>query len=159
MLRKIYNLIIYAAVVAYTILETFWEYVSDVLFTYTPLRLFSIKIHDTLENKSEYLILAVFILHFVAMEAAAIMSGKAFLSGNIMLGLLMYLVKGILAVPVFRFFTVEKEHLLKFKFIRVSYELVTWIKSSEYFIKVTAMFKKLKAQLLVKVRKIYQDWC
>ena len=156
MLRKLYDLLIYTAVLVYTVLETFWEYVSDVLFTYTPLRLFSIKIHAALENKSEYLILTVFMLHFVAMEAAAISSGRAFLSGHILLGFSLYLLKGAIAVPVFRFFSVEKEHLLKFNFIRVIYDFVRWIKSSHYFIKVTGMFKKAKARVLVKIREFYK---
>ena len=138
----------------YMAFETVWETVSDWVFSYTPLLLFSERIHLWLIGQSRWLVLAVYLIHFAAMQSFAVISGKMFIAGNVVSGVVFYVGKGVLAIPTVRFFTMEKSRLLTFSPIRWVYSLVVFIKSSEPYQFIARLAATIKQAIKHSAKKL-----
>ncbi len=124
--------------------ESVWDAVSDWVFSYTPLLVFSDRVHRILVDRSKWLVLVVYLVHFVTMQSFAVLSGKMFLTGNIVAGVLFYIGKGLLAIPTIRFFVMEKPRLVTFWPIRIGYSVVVFIKNSKPYQLIATRAKAIK---------------
>lgn len=145
--RYVWYPLAWVIVVFYMAFETLWSIVSDWVFAYTPLQLFSERIHQHLAGRSEWLVLLVYLTHFALMQGMAFSSGKMFLQGNIEFGVIFYICKGLITIPTVRFFMQEKDKLLTFWPIRMGYLLVVYIKSSKPYHRVASWAVALKKRM------------
>lgn len=155
--RYVWYPLAWLVVVVYMAFETLWSVVSDWVFTYTPLQVFSEQIHKRLDGRSEWLVLLVYLTHFALMQAMALSSGKMFLQGNLWLGVVFYICKGLIAIPTVRFFVQEKDKLLTFWPIRVGYLLVVFIKSSTPYIHVARWAIVLKERIKLMAAQVFSN--
>ncbi|HBR96087.1 MAG TPA: hypothetical protein DD979_01750 [Gammaproteobacteria bacterium] len=143
--------LIWLALLIYMIFESVWESVSDWVFSYTPLLIFSDRIHQFLIGRSRWLVLLVYLIHFVSMQTFALISAHMFLAGNLVMGVVFYAGKGILAIPAIRFFTMEKASLLTFWPIRLAYSAVVYVKNTRPYQVISGHVATLKSQLAARV--------
>ena len=145
--RYVWYPLAWVIVVIYMTFETLWSVVSDWVFTYTPLRVFSERIHQFLEGRSKWLVLLMYLTHFVTMQGMALLSANMFLQGNVLLGVTFYVGKGLVTIPTVRFFMQEKDRLLIFWPIRMGYLLVVFIKSSTPYRRIAAWVATVKERI------------
>lgn len=145
--RYVWYPLAWVIVLVYMTFETLWSVVSDWVFTYTPLQVFSERIHQHLVGRSVWLVLLVYLAHFALMQVMAFLSGKMFLQGNIWFGGMFYICKGLVTIPTVRFFMQEKDKLLTFWLIRIGYLLVVFIKSSGPYHRVVIWATALKERI------------
>ena len=90
----------------------------------------------------------LFILIVVGLaETSAITAGFFIVKGFVFIGVLFYLLKVILLIPVIDLFNRNKEELLKFKVIKVSYYYYLKFKRLEIWKKVKQIKKELKEKI------------
>jgi len=155
--RLFANIIIYTLIILYFIWDKVFVNISNFVFKYTPFKIFSDKIHDMLINKNRYIVLFVFLFHFVIMQLFAVLSGNSFLSGYFVMGIVYYIFKGLLAIPTFRFFKVEKERLTSFFLIKIIYNLLLWIESTTPYQKTSLLIKKVKSFVSLKYSNVINN--
>lgn len=155
--RYVWYPLAWCLVVVYMAFETLWSVVSDWVFTYTPLQVFSEHIHKRLQGRSAWLALLVYLMHFALMQTMALSSGKMFLQGNVWLGVVFYIAKGLIAIPTVRFFVQEKDKLLTFLPIRLGYQLVVFIKSSSPYKHIARWAMALKTRIKQMATQIFSN--
>lgn len=115
--------------------ELIWEGIAKPVYQ----AIHALKILQKLEVKLETLnpsvILLIFVVLFVIVEAAGIYAGMLFVSGQVHIGLMLYISKIPIAAFTFWLFRVTEEKLMRFGWFKWLYEwimkAIDWIKSRE----------------------------
>ncbi|CAA6817796.1 MAG: Bll5565 protein [uncultured Sulfurovum sp.] len=117
--------------------EIIWEGIAKPIYN----KIESLKITQKLEAKIEhthrYVILAIFSILLLGVEAAGLLAGVFFVQGQVLLGLVLYVAKIPIAAFVFWLFKAGKEKLLSFHWFNWSYEKLMagleWLKERESY--------------------------
>ena len=149
MYKKILNIFLTILVFTYIIFEELiWDRLAKPIFSYIS----NLELFKDLEPKilalNSYLILFIFLIPFIIVELLGIYAGILFVSGNIVLGIVLYISKIPIAVVIFWFFNVAKDRLLQFKWLNFIYKnlilVIEKIKNSEIYLMIqdkTSMIK------------------
>lgn len=157
MLKKfILKPILYLLVGLFIIFE---EYVWNLIFKYIYLKIKELKIMDKfkaylLKEKSEYKLLLIFLIPFVLMEGMSLYAMSLIGSGLIVIGVIVYIFKILLTIPVVIIFNTVKKKLLSFKIIYVVYSWILKMKRSNLYRKVKEFAKNLKANMKIKMEQV-----
>ena len=113
MYKKILNIFLTILVFTYIIFEELiWDRLAKPIFSYIS----NLELFRDLEPKilalNSYLILFIFLIPFIIVELLGVYAGILFVSGNIVLGIVLYISKIPIAVVIFWFFNVAKDRLL-----------------------------------------------
>ena len=139
MYKKILNIFLTILVFTYIIFEELiWDRLAKPIFSYIS----NLELFKDLEPKilalNSYLILFIFLIPFIIVELLGIYAGILFVSGNIVLGIVLYISKIPIAVVIFWFFNVAKDRLLQFKWLNFIYKnlilVIEKIKNSEIYL-------------------------
>jgi len=155
--------------------ELIWEGVAKPIYS----AIHSLKILQKLEVKLQsinaYLILVVFVSLLLLVEMFGIYAGMLFVSGQVLLGLLLYISKIPIAAFTFWLFRATEDKLMQFAWFKWLYErimhIIAWIKSREVYISTMQrlkefkqMFKRWKSRFfskesrfMLKLKKIYHS--
>lgn len=123
-------------VITYIIFEELiWEGVAKPIYEV----IHALKILQRLETKLERvnpsMILVIFMLLFAIVEAFGIYAGMLFVSGEMILGLALYISKIPIAAFTFWLFRVTEDKLMQFGWFKWMYDwimrAIDWVKSSE----------------------------
>jgi hypothetical protein len=109
-----------------------------------------------------YLILLIFIIPFILVELLGVYAGIIFISGHVIFGIFLYLLKIPIAALIFWFFNVTKEKLLEFTWFSFIYEklifLINKIKMSKAYLlikeKTMILKKELKEEIFISKNRL-----
>ena len=139
MYKKILNIFLTIFVFSYIIFEELiWERLAKPIFSYIS----TLELFRNLEPKilalNSYLILFIFLIPFIIVELLGIYAGILFVSGNIVLGIVLYISKIPIAVVIFWFFNIAKDRLLQFTWLNYIYKnlilIIDKIKNSKIYL-------------------------
>ena len=149
MIKKIINIFLTFLVFTYIIFEELiWDRLAKPIFSYIS----NLELFKDLEPKilalNSYLILFIFLIPFIIVEFLGIYAGILFVSGKILLGIVLYISKIPIAVVIFWFFNIAKDRLLQFRWLNFIYKnlilIIDKIKHSKIYLMIqdkTSMIK------------------
>jgi hypothetical protein len=149
-------------VITYIIFEELiWEGIAKPIYE----AIHALKILQRLESKLERvnpsMILIIFLLLFVIVEAIGIYAGMLFVSGQVVLGLVLYISKIPIAAFTFWLFRITEDKLMQFGWFKWMYDwimrAIDWIKSSEIHQKTIAYLLQVKTSLKVLKEKYFAN--
>ncbi|MDM5272204.1 hypothetical protein PGH07_08425 [Sulfurovum sp. zt1-1] len=131
--------------------ELIWEGIAKPIYTYVHglriLQRIEVRVHDA--NPS--LILSIFVVLLALVESFGIYAGVLFVSGQVILGVILYVAKIPVAAFTFWLFRVTEDKLMQFGWFKWIYEkimdAVDWLKSSDIYIQTMNRLKMVKMKL------------
>ncbi len=116
------------------------------------------KIETKLQSVNPTVILFIFIILLSVVEAFGIYAGILFVSGQVMLGLSLYISKIPIAAFTFWLFRVTEDKLMQFGWFKWTYDWImkgiNWLKSSEVYIQMIERLATVKAG----IKKIFKTF-
>jgi len=150
--NKLISLLQLILVIIYIIFEELiWEGIAKPIYE----AIHSLKILQKVEAKLQHvnpsIILVIFVLLLSVVEAFGIYAGMLFVSGQVLLGLSLYLSKIPIAAFTFWLFRVTEDKLMTFGWFKWLYEkmmaAIDWLKSREMYVKTMERLKALKERI------------
>lgn len=131
--------------------EVIWEGIAKPIYTYVHGLKVLQKVEARLQQANPLMILFLFILMFILVEVAGIYAGILFVSGQVFMGLVLYISKIPITAFTFWLFRVTEEKLMTFGWFKWLYEklmaAIEWLKSCEVYIKTIEKIKQLKTTI------------
>lgn len=150
--HKLITLVQLLLVMTYIIFEELiWEGIAKPIYEAIHALKILQRLEAKLENVKPSMILVIFILLFVIVEAFGLYAGMLFVSGQMILGLVLYISKIPIAAFTFWLFRVTEEKLMQFGWFKWLYE---WIMRAIDWIKATEIHRKTKERLVEMKRDI-----
>jgi hypothetical protein len=150
--NKLISLLQLILVIIYIIFEELiWEGIAKPIYE----AIHSLKILQKVEAKLQHvnpsIILVIFVLLLSLVEAFGIYAGMLFVSGQVLLGLSLYLSKIPIAAFTFWLFRVTEDKLMTFGWFKWLYEkmmaAIDWLKSREMYVKTMERLKAVKERI------------
>ncbi len=156
MYQKIVNIFLTILVFIYIIFEELiWDRLAKPIFSYIS----DLELFRDLEPKilalNSYLILFIFLIPFIIVELLGIYAGILFVSGNILLGIVLYLSKIPVAVVIFWFFNITKDILLQFRWLNFIYKNLILIIDKIKHSKIYLMIQNKTSLIKYEIKKIF----
>ena len=136
--------------------ELIWEGIAKPIYkAIHGLRILQ-KIEIKLESVSPSIILFIFVMLFAIVEAAGIYAGILFVSGQVVIGLVLYISKIPIAAFTFWLFRVTEEKLMQFGWFKWMYDqimkAINWLKSCEMYQKTMQRVVQMKERMKAVVK-------
>ncbi|SFV65303.1 Bll5565 protein [hydrothermal vent metagenome] len=136
--------------------ELIWEGIAKPIYeTIHSLKILQ-KIEVKLQHINAYVILVVFVMLLATVEAFGIYAGMLFVSGQMLLGLALYISKIPIAAFTFWLFRVTEEKLMQFTWFQWIYEKmmagIAWLKSQQIYVETMVRLRHIKEQLKKSVK-------
>ena len=131
--------------------ELIWEGIAKPIYKVIhELRVLQ-KIETKLDTVSPSIILFIFVVLLVIVEAAGIYAGMLFVSGQVVIGLVLYISKIPIAAFTFWLFRVTEDKLMEFGWFKWMYDqimkAIDWLKSCEMYIRTIERLVQVKEGL------------
>jgi hypothetical protein len=141
-------------VITYLIFEELiWEGIAKPVYGYVHSLRIMQKVETRLQAFNAHIILFLFVIIFAVVQLIGLYAGLLFMSGQILLGMIVYVTKIPLAAFTFWVFRVTEEKLMTFGWFKWVYEkimaLIAWVKSREIYLKTMDRLMQVK----VKIKK------
>ena len=138
--------------------ELIWEGVAKPIYE----TIHGLKILQKIEAKLQYVnasvILVIFVVLLSIVEAFGIYAGMLFVSGQVMLGLVLYISKIPIAAFTFWLFRVTEDKLMQFAWFKWLYDwimkAIEWLKTREIYVKTMERLGEVKKS----IKKKFQSW-
>ena len=138
--------------------EIIWEGIAKPIYNKIESLHITQKIEAKIANSNRYIILVVFLVLLLGVEAAGLLAGVFFVQGYVLLGLLLYITKIPIAAFVFWLFKVAKKKLLSFDWFNWTYEKlmsgVDWLKATSIYKDTIEYMKSMKSKIKIQWHKI-----
>jgi len=136
-------------VITYIIFEELiWEGIAKPIYTAIHSLKVLQKVELKLQNVNPSIILVIFVVLLVIVEIFGIYAGILFVSGQMILGLVLYLAKIPIAAFTFWLFRATEDKLMQFGWFKWLYDWVMhaidWLKSSEMYVKSMEQLQQVK---------------
>jgi len=157
--------------------EIIWEGIAKPIYIWVHSLKVLQRVETWFQGLNATVILVIFVLMLVSVEILGVYAGILFVSGQIVLGLMLYLAKIPVAAFTFWMFRVTEDKLMRFGWFKWIYEkvmlFIDWLKSLEIYrstmqkLKVTKekikqFFRELKEKyfskestFMAKMKKLY----
>jgi len=136
--------------------ELIWEGIAKPIYEAIHSLEILQKIEAKLQHINAYVILVIFVVLLATVETFGIYAGMLFVSGQVILGLSLYLTKIPIAAFTFWLFRVTEDKLMTFGWFKWVYEkimtAIAWLKSREMYVKTMERLKMLKARIKKSVK-------
>ena len=141
------NLLLHVLVLGFLVFEEIWEVLRDLLAfrRYYP-RLMA-AINGFTARRSRYLVLLIYLSLFLPMELLGLASATLAAEGHWKSALLVYVSKGLVAVPAIDIFSANRDKLLSFGLIAWAYGLLQRFKSSDIYLGTIDTIKRVRRRL------------
>lgn len=120
------------------------------------------KIETKLEKANAHVILGIFVVLLVIVEAAGIYAGMLFVSGQVLIGLVLYISKIPIAAFTFWLFRITEDKLMQFGWFKWLYDKlisgIDWLKSREMYISTMKRLKMLKERIKVFMARLKEKY-
>jgi len=150
-------------VIVYIIFEELiWEGIAKPIYTYVHSLRIMQKVESKLQAFNAYIILFLFVIIFAVVQLIGLYAGLLFMSGQILLGLVVYVSKIPLAAFTFWVFRVTEEKLMTFGWFKWLYAklvaMIVWLKSRDIYLKTIERLMEVKTgikEIIQKIRETY----
>jgi len=152
--HKLISLLQLIIVLVYIIFEELiWEGIAYPIYKYVHSLKILQKVEHALQDVNRYVILIIFVFMLLSVEAFGLYAGYLFVSGNVLLGLSIYLGKIPIAAFTFWMFRITEDKLMKFAWFKWLYEhvmqFINWLRSLDIYISTMKKMKVFKRKLKV----------
>jgi len=131
--------------------ELIWEGVAKPIYEAIHSLKILQKIEAKLQDINAYVILVIFVVLLATVETFGIYAGMLFMSGQVLLGLALYISKIPIAAFTFWLFRVSEDKLMQFEWFKWLYEKmmagISWLKSRKIYLDTMAQLKHIKEKL------------
>ena len=131
--------------------ELIWEGVAKPIYEAIHSLKILQKVEVKLQTVNTTVILIIFVILLTIVEAFGIYAGMLFVSGQVLLGLTLYISKIPIAAFTFWLFRVTEDKLMQFTWFKWLYDWIMkgidWLKSREMYIKTMERLKKVKKSI------------
>jgi hypothetical protein len=131
--------------------EIVWEGIARPIYAYVHSLKVLQKVEAWLHGVNATVILVIFVMMLASVEMLGIYAGILFVSGQVALGLMLYLTKVPIAAFTFWMFRVTESKLMQFGWFRWLYEkmmaAIGWLKSLEIYQSTMHKLKKTKEKI------------
>ena len=136
--HKLISLLQLILVLIYIIFEELiWEGIAYPIYQYVHSLQILQKVEAKLHGVNRYVILVIFVVMLAGVEAFGLYAGYLFVSGNVLLGLSIYLGKIPIAAFTFWMFRVTEDKLMKFGWFKWLYDrvmlFIDWLKALDVY--------------------------
>ena len=150
--NKFISLLQLLLVIIYIIFEELiWEGIAKPIYEAIHSLKILQKLEVWLQNVNPSVVLFIFMVLLIVVEAAGIYAGMLFVSGQVAAGLVLYLTKIPIAAFTFWLFRVTEDKLMQFGWFKWFYEnimrFIDWLKSREVYKKTMERLKSLKVSM------------
>ncbi len=161
--NKLTSLLQLILVIIYIIFEELiWEGIAKPIYEFVHslkiLQKVEVKLHSV--NASVILVIFVFLLSLV--EALGIYAGILFVSGQVLLGMTLYLSKIPIAAFTFWIFRITEDKLMQFGWFKWIYDWIMkgidWLKSREIYIQTMERLVTVKAGIKKIIKSIKEKY-
>jgi len=155
--NKFISLLQLILVIIYIIFEELiWEGIAKPIYNAIHSLKVLQKIEYKLQNVNPSIVLFIFMLLLVIVEAAGIYAGILFVSGQVFLGLVLYTSKIPIAAFTFWLFRVTEDKLMHFAWFKYIYDkimqAIEWLKSRKMYIVMMEHLKTFKMRSKEKIK-------
>lgn len=149
--HKFLSLLQLILVITYIIFEELiWEGIAKPIYEAIHALKILQKVEAKLENVNPTVILVIFVVLLSIVEAFGIYAGILFVSGQVLLGLVLYISKIPIAAFTFWLFRITEDKLMQFGWFKWLYD---WIMKAIDWLKSCEMYKKTMERLVqIKIR-------
>ena len=142
--------------------ELIWEGVAKPIYeTIHGLKILQ-KIEMKLQHVNASVILAIFVVLLSIVEAFGIYAGVLFVSGQVTLGLALYISKIPIAAFTFWLFRVTEDKLMQFGWFKWLYDwimkAIEWLKSREMYVKTMERLQEVKKSIKKKFQSLKEKY-
>ena len=142
--------------------ELIWEGVAKPIYE----TIHALKILQKIEAKLQYVnasvILVIFVILLSIVEAFGIYAGMLFVSGQVMLGLVLYISKIPIAAFTFWLFRVTEDKLMQFGWFKWLYDwimqAIEWLKTREMYVKTMDRLVEVKKSIKKKFQSVKEKY-
>jgi len=131
--------------------ELIWEGIAKPIYEAIHSLKILQKIEVKLQHINAYVILVIFVVLLATVETFGIYAGMLFMSGQVLLGLALYISKIPIAAFTFWLFRVTEDKLMQFGWFKWLYEKmmagIAWLKSRKMYVETMARLKRIKESL------------
>ena len=136
--HKLITLLQLILVITYIVFEELiWEGIAYPVYRYVHSLKILQKVEEKLHAVNAYVVLVLFVMMLASVEALGLYAGYLFVSGNVLIGLSIYLTKIPIAAFTFWMFRVTEDKLMEFGWFKWIYEkimlFIDWLKSLEIY--------------------------
>jgi hypothetical protein len=161
--HKFITLLQLILVIGYIIFEEIiWEGIAHPIYRYVHSLKILQKVEEKLRAVNAYVILVLFMVMLASVEALGLYAGYLFVSGNMVIGLSIYLMKIPIAAFTFWMFRVTEEKLMKFGWFKWLYDrimaFIDWLKSLEIYQSTMQKLKVTKERIKQFFRVIKEKY-
>jgi hypothetical protein len=144
--HKLISLLQLILVITYIIFEELiWEGIAKPIYEAIHALKILQKVEAKLESVNPSVILVIFVVLLTIVEAFGIYAGMLFVSGQVLLGLALYISKIPIAAFTFWLFRVTEDKLMQFGWFKWLYD---WIMKAIDWLKACEMYKKTMERLV-----------
>lgn len=157
--NKFISLLQLLLVIIYIIFEELiWEGIAKPIYEAIHSLKILQKLEVKLQNMNATVILFIFVVLLVIVEAAGIYAGMLFVSGQVAVGLALYLSKIPIAAFTFWLFRVTEDKLMQFGWFKWLYDWlirgIEWLKSRPMYIKTMERLKAVKLSIKENIKSV-----
>ena len=150
--NKLTSLLQLILVIIYILFEELiWEGIAKPIYEAIHSLKILQKIEEKLQHVNASVILAIFVVLLSIVEAFGIYAGMLFVSGQVALGLALYISKIPIAAFTFWLFRVTEDKLMTFTWFKWLYmkmlDAIEWLKTREVYVKTMERLRVLKEKL------------
>ncbi len=142
--------------------ELIWEGIAKPIYEVIHSLKILQKIEAKLQHANASVILVIFVVLLSIVEAFGIYAGMLFVSGQVVLGLSLYLSKIPIAAFTFWLFRVTEDKLMTFAWFKWLYEklltAIEWLKSREMYVKTMERLKVVKEGIKKTVKAVKERY-
>lgn len=128
--------------------ELIWEGIAKPVYEFVHSLKMLQKVEAKLQHVNPSVVLVIFVVLLIIVEAFGIYAGMLFVSGQVVLGLTLYISKIPIAAFTFWLFRVTEDKLMQFTWFKWVYawimRAIAWLKSCEMYIKTMERLKQFK---------------
>ena len=142
--------------------ELIWEGIAKPIYEAIHSLKILQKIEAKLKHINAYVILVLFVVLLATVETFGIYAGMLFMSGQVLLGLSLYVSKIPIAAFTFWLFRVTEDKLMQFGWFKWLYEKmmsgIEWLKSREMYVETMARLKRMKEGFKKRARAFKEKY-
>ena len=161
--HKIISLFQLILVIIYILFEELiWEGIARPIYEFIHSLKILQKVEETLHAVNAYVILVIFVLLLGIVEALGIYAGILFISGQVLLGISLYITKIPIAAFTFWIFRITEDKLMQFGWFKWIYEWIMkgidWLKLLEIYQSTMHQIKVTKANIKQSMKRFKEKY-
>jgi len=161
--NKLISLLQLILVLIYIIFEELiWEGLAKPIYEAIHRLKILEKVEEKLQHVNAYFILVIFVVLLLTVEIFGIYAGMLFVSGQVLLGLGLYISKIPIAAFTFWLFRVTEDKLMTFAWFKWLYEkmmvAIDWLKSREMYVQTMERLTQVKASIKKSVQGLKAEY-